>query len=88
MLRLIGQSCPVLRQLDISGSHFVTDSGLKNLFFRDISENPATYLMKSFIDKNLKNMNSLVSSLEMLDYSWTNVTALARKMVCRCLIDL
>lgn len=65
MLKCVGQATPNLRQLDISGSHFVTDTGIKNLFFKDVTENPATYLMKSYIEKNLKNMNPLVNSLEM-----------------------
>lgn len=81
MLKLIGQSASHLKQLDISGSHFVTDIGLKSLFFKDITENPAAYLMKSFIEKNLKNMNPLVNTLETFDISWTNVTPVARQML-------
>jgi hypothetical protein len=81
MLKIIGKTATGLKRLDVSASQFVTDNGIRNLFFKEVTENAATYLVQAWIKKNLKRMNNLVHTLETLDYSWTSVTTLSRKMV-------
>lgn len=82
MLKVIGDNIPTLKHLDVSGSQFVTDAGLQHLFYREANKHPsAYYLMTNWIGKNVDRLNPAAHSLTYLDYSWTNVTAMGRKMV-------
>ncbi len=81
MMKLIGQNIPGLKHLDVSFSQYVTDEGILKLFFDDVKEKSAFYLIPSWIQKNLHRMWPLAHNLEYLDFSWTAVTSQSRKMV-------
>ena len=81
MMKLIGQHIHGLKHLDVSFSQYVTDDGILKLFFEDVKEKSAFYLIPSWIQKNLHRMSPLANTLEYLDFSWTAVTSQSNKMV-------
>ncbi|CAL8110205.1 unnamed protein product [Orchesella dallaii] len=83
MLRIIGQGCERIAHLDVSGSKFVTDTGIQQLFFKDTesNQNSALYLISAWIVKNTDKMNPLIHTISYLDYSWSSVTSVGRKMI-------
>lgn len=81
MLKIVGQNILHLQHLDVSGSKFVTDTGIQRLFFKEQNKNTALYLISAWIIKNMHKLNPCTHSLTFLDYSWTRVGAMGRKMV-------
>jgi len=85
MLQILGESAKNLKHVDVSGSKFVTDIGIQNLFLSPrlrAHKTASSYcLISSWVKNNLNKMNPLVHKLLHLDYSWTSVTHLARNMV-------
>ena len=74
LLKVIGKTYVKLKLLDVSYSQFVTDQGIRQLFFDDLDAPAILFTLPSWIQHSAKNMNAVSRSLDVFDFSHTKVT--------------